>query len=69
MRKTVKYSKEDFIEFNEPTMFSNEELRDVLMQIWINRNCITKDDIKLLQELSSKGLFKEIHWTYSILEK
>ena len=52
------YSEIDRFEFNYPTSWHEEQLRTALMEIWLNRNFIMGDDLKKLQYMTTKGLFK-----------
>lgn len=52
------YTSYDRFEFMNPPNWHEEQLRDFLMQIWLNRNFIDENDLKKLEYMSTKGLFK-----------
>lgn len=63
--KAIKiYSTADQREFMNPTTYFNEELRETLMRIWMNRDFLNKHDLESLKTFMNKSFYENIDIIY-----
>lgn len=59
MRSLSIYSQKDRKEFSNPTTLFNEDLKEIIMKIWMNRDFLNAADLNELTFFYKKGFFEK----------